>query len=74
MYTIIEALPTTKRVELIEKKEFVTTTLNSDDETFIIYISSFTIFYQNIYPFCRVQVALSIQNEALLIQNKVLLI
>ena len=37
-YIIEKALFTTKRVELVEKKEFTTAALNLEYETFVIYI------------------------------------
>ena len=40
-YTAAKALPTTRRVELIDKKEFATAALNKDDETFIVHIAAF---------------------------------
>ena len=42
-YTTAEALPTTKRVELINKKEFAKATLDEKSETFDIHMASFNI-------------------------------
>lgn len=39
LYTIIEALQTTKWVELVEKKEFIAIVFNLDDDTFIAHIA-----------------------------------
>lgn len=39
-YTTIEALPTTKRVELIDKMEFVAMALNKNAETFVVHIAT----------------------------------
>ena len=39
-YTIKEALPTIRYVELIGKKEFVATVLNPEHETYIVYVAS----------------------------------
>ena len=39
-YTTKEALPTTRRVELVGKKEFATAALDPKSETFVIYIAS----------------------------------
>ena len=47
-YTAAEALPTTKRVEIIDKKEFATATLNADNETFVMYVA--TIMEPTIMP------------------------
>ena len=35
-----EALPTTRKVEIIDKKEFAVAALNADDETFMVYIAA----------------------------------
>lgn len=61
LYTTIEILPTTKRVELIRKKEFVDTTLDPDNKTLIIHITF--LARTNVYPFYRAQIALLIQNN-----------
>ena len=37
-YTGMEALPTTKRVEIIHKKEFALVALNADNKTFVIHV------------------------------------
>ena len=39
-YTIEKALSTTKRVELVGKKEFVAAALDPEHETFVVYIAS----------------------------------
>ena len=38
-YTTNEALPTTKQVQLVDKKEFVITALNVDSETFVVHVA-----------------------------------
>ena len=38
IYTAAETLPSTRRVEIVDKKEFPTALLNVDDETFVVYI------------------------------------
>ena len=38
-YTTTKALPTTKRIELIDKKEFANAALNQKSETFVIHIA-----------------------------------
>lgn len=47
LYTLAEALPTTSRITLIGKKEFVKVTFNEKVETFVIYVSGLeaTIIY-----------------------------
>ena len=39
-YTIEEALPTTRRVELVGKKEFAAAALDSESETFVVHVAS----------------------------------
>lgn len=40
-YTIAKALPTTNRVELIDKKEFAATALDENVKTFVVYDITF---------------------------------
>ena len=42
-YTTTEALPTIKRVELINKKEFAKAMLNENFETFVIHVASLNL-------------------------------
>ena len=42
-YTTAEALPTTKRVELINKKEFAKAALDENSETFVIHVASLSL-------------------------------
>ena len=37
-YTTNEALPTTKRVQIIDKKDFVIVALDADNKTFIVHV------------------------------------
>ena len=39
-YTAAEALPTTKRVELIDKKEFAKAALDEESETFVVHVAA----------------------------------
>ena len=39
-YTTAEAVPTTKRVELIDKKKFAKTALNKESETFVVHVTT----------------------------------
>ena len=48
-YTTAKALPTTKWVELINKKEFAKVALDKKSETFVIYIASLNLAL-GIYP------------------------
>ena len=48
-----EALPTTRRVEIINKKEFAVTALNKDDEIFVVHIAALAKpTTMPIYPSC----------------------
>lgn len=38
MYTIAEAIPTSKQVKLIDKYEFVKAALDENSETFVVHI------------------------------------
>ena len=40
IYTAVETLPTTKRVEIIDKREFAVAALNADNEIFVMYIAA----------------------------------
>ena len=40
-YTAAEALPTTKQVELIDKKEFAKAALDEESETFVVHVAAF---------------------------------
>ena len=55
-YTTAEALPTTKRVELINKKEFAKTALDEKSETFIAHVASFNLA-PGIHPDRAAQIA-----------------
>ena len=57
-YTAAEVLPITKKVEIIDKREFVVVPLNADDKTFVIYVVALaesTIIL--IHLSCQAQVA-----------------
>lgn len=55
LYTTFEALSITKKIELVEKKEFNTTTLDLDKKIFVVHITSLTNSDQNIYPFVKLR-------------------
>ena len=42
-YITTKALPTSKRVELINKKEFVKVALDENSETFVVYVTSLNL-------------------------------
>ena len=57
-YTAAEALPTTKRVEIIDKREFAAAALNVNDETFMVHIVALAEpTTMPIHPSCHVQIA-----------------
>ena len=64
IYTATKALPTTRRVKIINKRGFVAAVLNVDNKTFVVYIASLakpmTIPIQ---PFCQAQVASLMSKE-----------
>ena len=66
MYTIEEALPTTKQVELVRKKKFAAAALDSGYEIFVVHVASLESLSQedNVYPSCRAQIAVLMANEA----------
>lgn len=49
-YTIAEAQPTTKRVELIDKKEFAKATLHENLKTFVVYVAALKALKMTIHP------------------------
>ena len=71
-YTTEKALPTTRRIELVGKKEFAIAALDPESEIFIVYVMSlssdvlpsFFLFELDIYPFRRPQVSDLIAEEA----------
>ena len=65
-YTTAEALPTTKRVELIDKKEFVKAALDENSETFVMHIATLEapLSGMTIHPLREAQIAALKQYEA----------
>ena len=61
-YTTAEALPTTKRVELINKKEFAKAALDENSETFVDYVVSLNLT-PGIYPDRTAQIASLLAEE-----------
>ena len=57
-YTAAETLPTTRRVEIIDKKEFAAAVLNTDNETFVVHVAALAEpTTMPIHPSCQAQVA-----------------
>lgn len=64
-YTTAEVLPTTKRVELINTREFAAIGLDDNAKTFVIYVATLsTTPVMQVYPFCQAQVDLLLANKA----------
>ena len=63
-YTAAETLPITRRVEIIDKREFMTAVLNADDKTFVIYVAALAeLTTMPIHPSYQAQVATLISEE-----------
>lgn len=58
----VEALLTTKQIELIEKKKFAAIVFNLNDETFVVYWAFFANF--DIYLFHKAQIVFGILDKA----------
>ncbi len=54
-YTAAKALPTTSRVELINKREFARAALDENSETFVVHVSALEAM--TIYPSRTAQIA-----------------
>ena len=65
-YTTAEALLTTKRVELINKKEFAKVALDKESETFVVYVAALEALLPGmaILPSRAAQISALIQDEA----------
>ena len=69
-YTTKEALPTTKRIEIVVKKEFAAAELDPEHETYVVYVGSVSFVASpsssllNVYPSRRPQIAGLIAEEA----------
>ncbi len=64
-YTIAEALPTTSRVELIDKREFVKAALDKNSETFVVHVSALEATENSIYPSQAAQMGCSAVRQGL---------
>ena len=66
-YTTKKALPTTRRVELVGKKEFAAAALDPEHETYVVYVASLSstpLASPNVYPSRRLQISGLIAEEA----------
>ena len=61
-YTTAKALPTTKRVKFIDKKEFAKAALDENSKTFVVYVTSFNLVL-GIYPDREAQIASLLTEE-----------
>ena len=61
-YTTAEALPTTKRVEFINKKKFAKAALDENSKTFVVYVTSLNLV-PGIYPNREAQIAFLLTEE-----------
>ena len=63
-YITVETLPTTKRVELIDKKEFAKAALDENSETFVVHVASLNSNPLDVHPSRRPQISGLIAKEA----------
>ena len=61
-YITAEALPTTKRIKLINKKKFAKAALDENSETFVIYVASFNLV-PRIHPDRKAKIAFLLTKE-----------
>ena len=67
-YTTEEVLPTTRRVELVGKKEFAAAALDPEYETYVVHVTSLSstpLASSNVHPSRRPQISGLIAEEAL---------
>ena len=62
-YTTAEALPTTKRVEIIDKKEFAKAALDENVEAFVVHVTSIGLSSMSIHPAREAQIASLLAEE-----------
>ena len=63
-YTTAKALPTTKWVELINKKEFAKAALDGNSKTFVVHVASLSSAPFVVNPFRRPEISGLIAKEA----------
>ena len=66
-YTAVEALPITKQVELIDKKEFAKTALDEESKIFVVHVAALEapVAGMTIYSLQKAQILALIQDETL---------
>ena len=62
-YTTAEALPTTKRVEIIDRKEFAKAALDEHVEAFVVHVTSLSLNSMSIHPAREAQIASLVAEE-----------
>ena len=62
-YTTAKALPITKRVEIIDRKEFAKAALDEHVEAFVVYVTSLSLNSMLIHPAREAQIALLVAEE-----------
>ncbi len=63
-YIVTEALPTTSRVKLIDKREFAKVALNGNLETFVVHVLALDVAESLIHPSRTAQIAALQWNKA----------
>lgn len=63
-YTAVEVLPTTKKMELINKHEFAKAALDKISKTFVVYIATLEASGITIYPSQTAQIVVLQQDKA----------
>ena len=71
-YTIKEALPTIRKIKLIDKQKFAKTVFDKNDEVFVVHIALLTSKI-TIYLARKTQIALLITRKSLFQSNKLIL-
>ena len=72
IYTTKKALPTTKHVKLVGKKEFAAVALDPKHETYVVYVASLNstpLIAFDVYPFKKPQISGLIAKKAYTIQK-----
>ena len=49
-YSAAKILLTTRKVEIIGKKEFAAAALNKEDETFVVHMAALCVMHSSVYP------------------------
>ena len=67
-YTTKKALPTTRRIKLVDKKKFAAVALDPKHETYVVHVASFSsiplVVSLNVHPFQKLQISSLIAKKA----------